>query len=164
MSKKRKLLIIGALAVWICFIFGNSLQSSTRSGAVSKSVTGLANRLLESLSGDPLTEHMIRKAAHFLEYTALGVLLCVLLYTLWASPVRVKIPLVMLFGLGIPLLDETIQLFAPGRSSEVTDVLLDFFGVLFGFTVAWAIRMGWQWRRKKRTAGPPLKKGSEAGE
>jgi len=32
----------------------------------------------------------------------------------------------------IPLLDETIQLFVPGRSGQVGDIWIDCFGVVFG--------------------------------
>lgn len=35
-------------------------------------------------------------------------------------------------GLLVALTDETIQLFVPGRSGQVTDVWLDFLGILAG--------------------------------
>ncbi len=41
----------------------------------------------------------------------------------------------ILGGLLTALTDETIQLFSPGRSSQVLDVWLDFMGVLAGLLV-----------------------------
>ena len=39
------------------------------------------------------------------------------------------------FGLLMGLITETIQLFVPGRSGEITDVLIDFSGYLLGFLI-----------------------------
>ena len=42
----------------------------------------------------------------------------------------------LFFGLLTAVIDETIQLYVPGRSSSVKDVLLDFSGVLTGLFIA----------------------------
>ena len=42
-------------------------------------------------------------------------------------------------GLLLALLTETIQLYVPGRSGELTDVLIDFGGYLLGFSVIFLI-------------------------
>ena len=39
----------------------------------------------------------------------------------------------MLGGLLTALTDETIQLFVPGRSGQVTDIWIDFSGVMTAF-------------------------------
>ncbi len=39
------------------------------------------------------------------------------------------------FGLLMGLVTETIQLYVPGRSGEITDVLIDFSGYLLGFLI-----------------------------
>ena len=41
----------------------------------------------------------------------------------------------MLGGLLTALTDETIQLFVPGRSGQVTDIWIDFSGVMTGLLV-----------------------------
>ena len=41
----------------------------------------------------------------------------------------------VLGGLLTALTDETIQLFVPGRSGQVTDIWIDFFGVMTGLLV-----------------------------
>lgn len=44
-------------------------------------------------------------------------------------------------GLLVAVLDETVQLYVPGRSSSVRDVLIDFGGVLCGLFAALLILM-----------------------
>ena len=38
----------------------------------------------------------------------------------------------MFFSTFIPVIDEYIQIYSPGRVSSVKDVLLDFFGAIIG--------------------------------
>ena len=82
-----------------------------------------------------LTDHIVRKLAHFCEYMLEGFLLmlCMRVYTrqyIW----HISVP--MLGGVLTALTDETIQIFSPGRSSQVTDVWLDSAGVLAGILTA----------------------------
>ena len=77
----------------------------------------------------------MRKLAHFCEYTLEGFLLmlCMRVYTrnyVW----HISVPL--LGGVLTALADETIQIYSPGRSSQVTDVWLDSAGVLAGILAA----------------------------
>ena len=46
----------------------------------------------------------------------------------------------LLAGLMTALTDETIQLFSPGRSSQVTDVWIDFAGVVTGTLLAFLVQ------------------------
>ena len=56
----------------VCFIFSNSMQtgldSSSASQAVQDFLQGLLRRLGHPAAAARLTEHMVRKAAHFCEY------------------------------------------------------------------------------------------------
>ena len=83
----------------------------------------------------PLTSHQVRKLAHFAEYTLLGFLamLCLRVYT--RRFVR-HISWPLLFGLLVANTDETIQLLMAGRSSQLTDVWIDFSGVCAGLFVS----------------------------
>ena len=133
-----KLLRIGAFvltAVLLCFIFWNSLQNSTASDAQSDGVVHWLQPVLDGLHIDgSMATFLVRKAGHFLEFFSLGCLLCldirILTRNWWA---RIFVPL--FFGILFPVIDETLQLFSPGRSSEVRDVLIDFCGVLVGMLV-----------------------------
>lgn len=131
-----------ALIGCIAFIFSNSMKIATVSSASSGKVLALMQKVLRRL-GHPalaqrLTMHIVRKLAHFCEYTLEGFLLmlCMRVYTrryVW----HISVP--MLGGVLTAMADETIQLFSPGRSSQVTDVWLDSAGVLTGILVALAL-------------------------
>ena len=113
------------LALTLCFIWGNSLLSREDSAQLSGSLT----EWLRSI-GIPVSEHFLRKLAHFSEFGLLG---CELTLLLWLRGVRR--PRGMGFSALAALLaasaDETIQIFT-GRGSQVSDVLLDFSGALTG--------------------------------
>ena len=114
--------------VWcILFIFHNSLEISSISSARSHEVMQKINAILAHLNIGPLSEHVVRKLAHFSEFTLEGVL-----------PRRFvrHVSWPILGGMATALLDETIQLYVPGRTSSVRDVWIDFGGVIAGLFVA----------------------------
>ena len=134
-----KVLFTLALAGCIAFIFSNSMAvadvSSSESGRVLVLLQGILRRLGHPGLANRLTMHIVRKMAHFCEYTLEGFLLmlCMRVYT--RRYVRhISVP--MLGGVLTALTDETIQIFSPGRSSQVTDVWLDSAGVLAGILTA----------------------------
>ena len=122
----------------VCFIFSNSMRTGADSSGMSRAVQDFLQSLLRRL-GHPaaaarLTEHMVRKAAHFCEYTMEGFFL--LLGTrLFTHKLRF-LSWPVLLGLLTALCDETIQLFYAGRGSSVTDVWIDMAGVVCGLFVA----------------------------
>lgn len=128
-GRRGKYASVVCLVLWTLFIWGNSLQPADLSGARSGAVTEIASQWVPWL-----TDHIVRKTAHFTEYAVLGFLLAAVLFLALGGK-RQKLPLVLLLGVVTPLLDETIQLFVPGRSGAVQDVLLDCGGVLFGLAV-----------------------------
>jgi VanZ family protein len=79
-----------------------------------------------------LTDHVVRKMAHFTEYLILGVLGTNALRPWADSARRLGTALV---GVMVPLVDETIQLFVSGRSGQISDVWLDVAGFSCGFLV-----------------------------
>ena len=131
-----------ALIACIAFIFSNSMQMGAVSEGASGRVLRLVQRALTKLGMPELaahiTQHFIRKLAHFCEYALEGFLLMLCLRVYTRRFVR-HIAWPILFGLLTALTDETIQLFTPGRSSQVTDVWLDFSGVLSGLLVGFVL-------------------------
>ena len=133
-----RVLFTAALIGCIWFIFSNSLQIAEVSEGSSGRVLGLMQGILRRLglpgTADRLTMHIVRKLAHFSEYMLEGFLLmlCLRVYTRHFFK-HVSWPI--LGGLLTALTDETIQLFVPGRSGQVTDVWIDFSGVLTGLVV-----------------------------
>ena len=128
-----------ALAGCIWFIFSNSMAvadvSSVSSGRVLQLLQAVLRRLGHPALAQRLTMHIVRKMAHVCEYTLEGFLLmlCMRVYT--RRYVRhISVP--MLGGVLTAMADETIQIYSPGRSSQVTDVWLDSAGVLAGILIA----------------------------
>lgn len=119
--------------LYIAWIFSNSLSegtlSSAESGTVTRFLLGILGKFGITLPYD-LFHHFVRKLAHFSEYALLGLLTCI---AIQKKPLM-KSPKVnwLLLGILPPLLDETIQLFVPGRSGALKDSLLDMSGFLFG--------------------------------
>lgn len=124
-----------ALAACIMFIFSNSLEAAALSSARSQAIMARINAILGRVNLGPLSEHTVRKLAHFAEFTLEGfwLMLCLRVYT--ARFVR-HISWPLLGGMTTALIDETIQRFIPGRSSQVTDVWIDMAGVVCGALVA----------------------------
>ena len=128
-----------ALAGCIWFIFSNSMAvadvSSVSSGRVLQLLQAVLRRLGHPALAQRLTMHIVRKMAHFCEYTLEGFLLMLCMRVYSRHPLR-HITVPMLAGVLTALTDETIQLFSQGRSSQVTDVWLDSAGVLAGILTA----------------------------
>lgn len=81
-----------------------------------------------------VTMYEIWKAAHVTEYMALGFFLSLALSALNR---RGRARDVVALGFLIACIDETLQLFSPGRSSQMTDVVIDTCGVILGVAVAY---------------------------
>ncbi|MCI8554010.1 MAG: VanZ family protein [Clostridiales bacterium] len=144
---KRRWIWIGAVLLWIALIFGQSLLNGTASSSESGAVLRWLRQLFTLWGGDQwITEHMIRKAAHFTEYALLGVLLIQTAGS-WGY-LRSNPALPLFFSLFIPVLDEGLQLLVPGRSGQLSDVLLDFAGALTGMGLCLLFRLV---RRRKRS-------------
>ena len=152
MKDKKRLIariILTVLTVTaVAAIFYNSSLDADESTEQSSSLLLAINQFFCSM-GIPieLTETVLRKMAHFAEYTVLGALLSTTVY-LYAQK-RAKTLLIALpLGAVIATCDELIQLIPAGRSSEVRDVLIDFCGVLLASLIVTLITYFIDRRRK----------------
>ena len=125
-------------ALTLIFIWGNSFLPSDVSSGESGFVMKLLTPLLEIFTGKGnVTEHLVRKLAHFTEYTVLGVELGLLFGVMKRNKDRIVWrcwPLIFLHSIGIALIDETIQIFT-GRGPAITDVWIDTAGATLGSSV-----------------------------
>ena len=133
--KKRRIALLIAIILTLAFIWGNSLLNREQSSDESAWMLQLVSPVLELFVGKGrVTEHLVRKLAHFAEFALLGFELF-----FWFSGVREKqkdvLLLAMSHGLFAALTDETIQLFS-ARGSQVQDVWLDFAGATTGALAA----------------------------
>lgn len=128
---KTKILLVTASLLWLMFIFLNSAFDGDKSSDMSGWALELVQSVLDFLS-IPLTlsEHFVRKAAHFTEYFILGALLVPTVYVCLN-----KKKLAMAAGSALALsyaaacFDEFfIQARVPGRCASVTDSFIDLSG------------------------------------
>ena len=125
-KRRRWNILLGILlAATLCFIWGNSLLGKEESASLSGGITAWLNSI-----GIPVTDHFVRKTAHFCEFGLLG---CELMLLFWLrSGLHIQNCCNAAFAsLLAAVTDETIQLFS-GRGSQVQDVVLDFGGALVG--------------------------------
>lgn len=132
-NKKRTYIFITIL--WILFIWIHSMMSGEQSSNESGFVLGVLKNIFSVFGmGEFITEHMVRKFAHYTEYLILGLLLISDVMHLYRATWKyVGIPLYI--GLLVPVIDETIQIFSEGRGSYLGDVWIDYAGVLSGIII-----------------------------
>ena len=143
-SKKRLLIWLGAVLLWIIFIFGHSLQPADVSSSESTRVLILFQRFVPF----GFTEHFIRKLGHFTEFGVLGVLSGTL-FCGCCQRLRTGFLFAVMTGMSTALCDETIQLFVAGRNGQIPDVWIDTAGTIAGAALVLSIRAIHR-RRKKR--------------
>ena len=127
MLKNKEKVLKYLLFFYILLIFSWSLKPAPVSSAESGAALAFVQAIFQffGASGAFLTDHIIRKTAHFTEYFGLGLLLC----AYWKTSGRRKW---FLLGAAVPVIDECIQLFSPGRACRAADMLLDVSGILTG--------------------------------
>ena len=142
-TEKRMRLCVTLLVCCLVFIWGNSLLPGNISGAISDFVKNILAALFEQGEKEPENGgFLLRKMAHFTEFTALGLCLC------WLFGMLKKGMLLPLFCGGLAAcVDETIQIFVPDRGPSLWDVCIDSGGVLLGVIL---LTLGHHYLCKKR--------------
>ena len=133
--QSRRGLQIAFLALTLAVIWGHSCIPVAGSAAESGRLTGLLQELLGPESSDYITDHLIRKLAHFTEYAALGFQLLLLLPR---PPGFKKGILALNLAFITAFLDESIQMLSD-RGDLISDVWLDCGGACFGILLAWLV-------------------------
>ena len=162
--KRRAWIWTVLLVGWIAFIWAHSLIAGEQSDETSLAFVELLKSVFNffGVTETSVQNHIIRKCAHFAEYFVLG-LLARQTVVAWrdvrassrdgaklsahmagsstsapaaAPPLAAGVLAPFLLGFLVAAIDENIQLYVPGRSGMVTDVLLDSAGVLCAVLVA----------------------------
>lgn len=143
MSRKTMQIRICAflLILNLLFIWGNSLLPAEISQTISDWVAETLP-IRKTMAVSEAESHFIRKLAHFLEFTALGLLLKLLLHLQQKCG-----GYALLLGLTAACVDETIQIFVPGRGPGLKDVGIDTCGVIAGMIL---MQAGYYFVRKIR--------------
>lgn len=132
-----KTILVVLLALLLAFIWLHSMMSAEDSAEESQRVGQFLTPFLELLVGEGnVTDHLVRKLAHFCEYGALGILAGALLLVKKESGIF-RWSYALLCALAVAVIDESIQILADGRGAQVQDVLLDTAGSLTGLLAVW---------------------------
>lgn len=128
--------------LWMGVIFAFSHQPGRDSAQLSGHITMYIEGLLRILGIDPSGMDLgffIRKAAHFSIYFVLGILVFAANYANRGKIVESAVVAVLL-STGYAFLDEYHQSFIPGRSCQLTDVLIDSSGTFTGSAACLGLR------------------------
>lgn len=126
----------GLVVGWMALIFFLSAQQGEQSADLSGGITEFVNQIVEKVAPEAEFKmdeisFFVRKNAHFFAYMLLAILTLNAVRRSggrgWLS-VGVAFVITVLYAIS----DEVHQLYVPGRSGQVSDVLLDSTGALAG--------------------------------
>lgn len=139
--------------VWMIIIFLLSHQPAGASSELSSGITAFVLDIIHTVMPALQLElaefgFYIRKLAHFTAYFLLGVLLLLACRRSGGKGFR---SVVLAFGIAVlyAMSDEFHQLFIPGRSGEVRDVLIDSAGAMTGVLCYLLIAVWWKSRASR---------------
>ncbi len=137
--------------IWLILIFGASTGLG-RPENTSRFVRPILVWLFPHISDQAIDQvhFVVRKTAHLVEYSILGLLLwrLVRLDPAWESCRSWQYLTALLLAALYAASDEYHQKFVPGRNAAVSDVLLDTCGAGVGLALVWAAR---RLRRKEKS-------------
>lgn len=131
MKKKQAMIWLIPLCI-LLFIFNNSATPAVASDEASYSFVYMFENIFLFFKPTMTIQqmnHIIRKLAHFTEYfgLAFSIYIAHVIYPIFKNKYLLATSFI------IPILDEWIQYFTPGRNCNMKDVLLDSFGMLCAF-------------------------------
>ena len=149
---KKSILCFAAMLVVMVLIFNFSSEDGIVSTGTSTGVTKAASQVLFSDFEEMQPEqqnfiveglqHFIRKLAHFSIYMLLGVFSYATVL-LSAEKLRHKWWLALIICVSYAAVDEIHQIFVPGRTAKITDVLIDAAGSIVGMLLLRIAMLCW---------------------
>lgn len=146
LCKIKKIFSWVILILWLFLIFYFSNQPAVESAELSE---GILDKLL-NIFNIPLTDFIIRKAAHFTEFAVLSILsFNVTVRTVNVSLFKCSVVSV-LFSVLYAVSDEIHQIFVVGRACRVFDVFVDSLGIITGLIFCFILLKIYKSIRRKR--------------
>mgnify|MGYP004566601119 FL=1 len=124
MSKNKISLLL--VILWMIFIFIMSSFDATSSSNQSNFIVDIITSII-NIKDIGLLSFIIRKLAHFTEYFILGILV-INFITRYDKKIIIAILLCIIYATS----DEIHQIFVPGRSCQITDIMIDSLGSIMG--------------------------------
>ncbi|MBS3986495.1 MAG: VanZ family protein [Erysipelothrix sp.] len=139
--KRPHPLSILATLIWVLFIFSFSLQNASDSSLASSRLAQWGLSLLDrSVPMHTITLQdmvvLVRKTAHVLNFSVL--MMC--LISLTHQRINKWVLASWMVCLSVAIMDETIQLFVPGRSGQLSDIVLDMSGATLILIIVWWVK------------------------
>lgn len=159
--KTIRIVLLILTAVWLFTIYWFSAkpaaESKMQSGGIVDWLIQIFVTDYDSLPKEQqtsITESLstvVRKGAHMAEYAVLSIILYALLSKWNLIECRWKRVMAVWSGTVVfAVSDELHQIFVPGRSGEVTDVLIDGTGALIGIAIAVTVACILEKRRDRK--------------
>lgn len=133
-TTNRLRICVTLLTLNLVFIWGNSLLPGEISGALSDWLKDLLAAIFGGKPGSSGGGGLLRKLAHFTEFTCLGMVLSWLFRMVRQKPLE-HLLLPLACGIAAACIDETIQIFVPLRGPAVKDVGIDTLGAILGIVI-----------------------------
>lgn len=124
MSKNKISLLL--VILWMIFIFVMSSFDANSSSNQSNFIVDIITSII-NIKDIELLSLIIRKLAHFIEYFILGILV-INFITRYDKKIIIAILLCIIYATS----DEIHQIFVPGRSCQITDIMIDSLGSIMG--------------------------------
>lgn len=124
MQKNKISLLL--VILWMIFIFVMSSFDATSSSNQSNFIVDIITSII-NIKDIGLLSLIIRKLAHFIEYFILGILV-INFITRYDKKIIIAILLCIIYATS----DEIHQIFVPGRSCQIIDIMIDSLGSIMG--------------------------------
>ena len=140
-DKRIKKIILWTIVItYTLWIFHNSAQTGKVSADLSQTLSYRIYDHLQFLHFMPfkLFHTLIRKLAHFSEYALLGILVSTVSSHTIEEHKQKRV--IILWMILVPMIDEGIQSFTPGRSAELRDCIIDMCGYGSGLLITYLLK------------------------
>ena len=149
----KKIVLWILVILWMCLIFYFSNENSTESTNKSRGIINSTNIVEKYESTEERKEELLetvdvyfRKFAHGLVYLVLSILVCFLV-----NEYKLDIKKILLIAFIVCFIyscsDEIHQLYVPGRSGEIRDIIIDNIGSLMGLIIFYLVKVK-KWRKQ----------------
>lgn len=122
-----------ALSAVIFFIFYQSAQDGYQSSQSSAWVTAWIQSFFTYFGLTfTITETIVRTLAHLMQFFLFGLMIAIHLVLYRDKPWKQHFITLLVL---LPIFDESLQYFVPGRAFEIQDLIVDYIGILLGFVL-----------------------------
>jgi len=151
----KKIIAICICSIWMIVIFCNSsdngeisqqksyyllnlikvnYKSIVKSSSICNEINSIVLKICKTNKIDEKSDKIIRKTAHVFEYFMLAAVISAVLFSFNFTGENAVI-YIMFLCLFCSVTDEFHQSFVPGRTSKVSDILIDFCGSIIGMFI-----------------------------